>query len=249
MILNPANYWKVMAGLFVAILIFAALFFAFPELDLIVSGWFYDPISGQFAGRSAFFLGLREIINGTFNLLVIVLLVLWVFTFVRGAKSTLGPSWFWGFPLITILIGPGVLVNLILKAHWGRARPDAVFAGDAEFSLPFIMTDQCAANCSFVSGEASSLATLAMLIAILIGPHFSRKRLIYFACGALAVYGCFIRIYMGRHFLSDTIFAVLFCAVVLWVFWGLFQMGQRHTQIPSLIRNLSIYGFFAKRDL
>ena len=242
MILLPANYWKVMAGLLGATLGFAVLFLAVPEIDIVVSSWFYNEETGQFAGRSAFFLALREIINGAFNIIVLSLLGLWVVALWRGPTRALVPAWYWGFPLAAILLGPGLLVNVLLKGHWGRARPDAVFAGDANFTLPFVMTDQCDVNCSFVSGEASSLSTLAMLIAVMIAPSLgavARKRLLW-GCGALAAYGCFIRVFMGRHFISDTIFAVLFCAIVIWCIWGAMAIGQRQDEmklVPAKIKS------------
>jgi lipid A 4'-phosphatase len=244
MFLHPANYWKVMAGLLFATLGFAMLFLTIPEIDLVVSGWFYTPETDQWAGQKWLWLSLREFVNTCFDLTVIALLVLWAWTLIKGSKSSKIPAWYWGFPLITILTGPGVIANLIFKANWGRARPETVqeFGGELTFSPPFVIEDQCAHNCSFVSGEASSLSTLAMLIAVLIIPHVKnhvRRNWTIFAA-SLLFWGCFSRIFMGRHFLSDTIFAVLFCAITLWVFWGVFGLGKRQNQCAQTVDLLAV---------
>lgn len=250
MLLHPDHYWKVMAGLLFITLGFAILFLAIPEIDLIVSGWFYNSDTNSFMGTSWLFLTLREIINFSFNLIVIALLVLWAIALVRGPVRCVVPAWYFAFPLATILIGPGLIVNTVLKGNWGRARPEHIleFGGDKTFSAPFLMVDECARNCSFVSGEASSLATLGMLIAVIFGAQLSgamRVRVLS-GCSALIVYGCFIRIFMGRHFLSDTIFAVLFCAIILWALWGLFRMGARSQTITRHIMHNPrvLYPFF-----
>ena len=64
--------------------------------------------------------------------------------------------------------GPGLVVNGVLKAFWGRARPSQIleFGGAAQFTPPVQIADQCARNCSFVSGEASGVTMLAIAIGV-----------------------------------------------------------------------------------
>jgi len=61
------------------------------------------------------------------------------------------------FSLLTLALGPGLLVNSLLKSHWGRARPIEVsaFGGARSFSPAYIIAQQCSRNCSFVSGDAA----------------------------------------------------------------------------------------------
>ena len=60
------------------------------------------------------------------------------------------------FLLLTLALGPGLLVNGFLKSHWGRARPSEVstFGGRQSFSPAYVIAHQCRHNCSFVSGDA-----------------------------------------------------------------------------------------------
>ena len=119
---------------------------------------------------------------------------------------------------MTYLLGPALLVDGILKAQWGRARPANIteFGGPLEFSPALRLSDQCPSNCSFVSGEGAGAT--AMLIAVMLVLRNQKSgrysRLAGRIAIAIAVTGLGLRIVMGRHFLSDTLFAVLFVTLI-----------------------------------
>ena len=50
-----------------------------------------------------------------------------------------------------------IIVNVLLKGFWGRARPNDILelGGEENFSAWFQYSDACSTNCSFVSGDAS----------------------------------------------------------------------------------------------
>jgi membrane-associated phospholipid phosphatase len=75
------------------------------------------------------------------------------------------------------------------------------------------MTDQCASNCSFVSGEASSAAWIAA-VAVLMTPQAWRPVLIP-AAFAYAAALSFNRLLFGGHFLSDIVLSWAITALVL----------------------------------
>jgi len=109
-------------------------------------------------------------------------------------------------------MGPGILANVVLKDHWGRARPKQVveFGGAKTFSPPLIPTDQCANNCSFVSGEAAAIF-MPFYAAGLVVPQWSATLL---AAGTVCGFAAgLVRIAQGAHFLSDVIFAGVFMAM------------------------------------
>ena len=59
---------------------------------------------------------------------------------------------------LSYLIGPGLLVNGILKSYVGRVRPRDLmeFGGDKTFSETYPpLFGECVSNCSFVSGDVS----------------------------------------------------------------------------------------------
>jgi lipid A 4'-phosphatase len=118
----------------------------------------------------------------------------------------------WCFLAAMLAIGPGLVANVILKDNWGRARPRQVveFGGTKQFTPPLVPARECARNCSFVSGEASS-AYAPFFAAALLLPQF---RLALIAGGTLSGLAAgLIRMSQGGHFLSDVLFAGIFMAL------------------------------------
>lgn len=118
-----------------------------------------------------------------------------------------------------LLIGPGLLVNGLFKAYWGRARPRDIteFGGTAQFTPPVQITDQCTANCSFVSGEGALAIMAALVVWALcrrLTPAPRARHALFAGLALFAMTGAGLRIAMGAHFLSDTIFAGLICGYV-----------------------------------
>jgi lipid A 4'-phosphatase len=118
----------------------------------------------------------------------------------------------WWFLIAVLAVGPGLVANVVLKDNWGRARPRTVieFGGKKHFTPALIPATECARNCSFVSGEASS-AFVPFFAAALLLPQFRRT---LFCAGLVVGLGAgLIRIAQGGHFLSDVIFAGIFMAL------------------------------------
>lgn len=81
----------------------------------------------------------------------------------------------------TMLVGPFLIVNGIFKTFWGRARPRDIdlFGGSKAFSLPLEISNQCAWDCSFMSGHTA--VAFWLLAPALLAPKkfrfFARLRL------------------------------------------------------------------------
>jgi lipid A 4'-phosphatase len=123
------------------------------------------------------------------------------------------------FLLLSLAIGPGLLVNGGLKEGWSRPRPGDVinFGGSHAFMPWWDPRGGCDSNCSFVSGETSSATWLAAP-AMLVPPPWR-----YAALGAVAVYTTSIgvaRMMAGGHFLSDVLFAAILTGLVIWCVHG-----------------------------
>jgi len=145
--------------------------------------------------------------------LVLLLIGLSIYYFVKANNHF--KKYIYLFLLCSLLIGPGLLVNVLLKnSSTGRARPSHLvdFNGDKTYTAPFQYSGQCAKNCSFVSGHAS----LGFFF-IGLGWLLANRR--YFWIGF--IFGCisgFTRIAQGGHFFSDVVFAFW---AVYWVNIGL----------------------------
>ena len=118
------------------------------------------------------------------------------------------------FVIAVLIVGPGVVANLILKDNLGRARPREVieFGGTKAYSPPLLPSRECDRNCSFVSGEASSQFAAFFALAFVL-PQF-RKALIGVALVAGTVAGA-VRITQGGHFVSDVVFAGIAMALTV----------------------------------
>jgi len=107
------------------------------------------------------------------------------------------------FIFSTVLFNLIIVVNVVLKNTWGRARPNDILqlGGNQIFTPWFQISDSCINNCSFVSGDASVGFSLITFF-------FITKKILYlwlslffgFLIGA-------IRILEGGHFLSDVLIA------------------------------------------
>lgn len=207
-------------GVAVMFLLAALVFTLWPEVDLWFSGFFHDPAAGFWLVGSP----LLEFWRDTAWNLSIAMFLLAVagllLALVRRQLLGVAPR-IWGFIAALYLIGPILLVNELLKEHWGRARPamtDA-FGGTAAFSPALIPSDQCASNCSFVSGEGSAAVALGIAMLALV-PAVERRaprgfvRAWRWAAVLIPFATLLQRIATGRHFLSDSVFATLFMLAI-----------------------------------
>ncbi|NMG42787.1 phosphatase PAP2 family protein [Aromatoleum toluvorans] len=206
----------------VTVLACAALFTVFPQIDLAVSGAFYDPLHGFSGDHNPFVQSLYRGIPLMSRATVIGLFIaLFAYSFQRGAtgrKRRIQVAYL----IAALLLGPGLLVDVALKDYWGRARPVKVaeFGGTKTFTPAMRPSDQCDSNCSFVSGHASAgfyLVSLGFL-----GGAAARRRwtLIGLAVGAIFGMG---RIAQGGHFLSDVVFSFYVTWFAAWAAWALFR--------------------------
>ncbi|MDP1586674.1 MAG: phosphatase PAP2 family protein [Prosthecobacter sp.] len=184
-----------------------------PGLDLAFSGLFYAQGAGFFWDRDAFLGFVREaaptIIIGTF----VFCLLLWI-TGMMFSQSFLGiTTRKMAFLLSTLLLGPGLVVETVLKSYWGRARPNdtVFFGGEATFTPPMWIGQECAHNCSFVSGHAA-LAFWMCAYGFLLPAPWRRQGIVAgLVCGLLVG---LVRVIQGAHFLSDVVFAGAFVLIV-----------------------------------
>lgn len=211
----------------------ALVFTLWPEVDLWFSGLFHDPAAGFWLAASPLLEFWRD---SAWNLSIAMFLcaVAGLLFGLAGRQVAGVTARVWGFIAALYLTGPILLVNEVLKEHWGRARPamSDAFGGPEAFSPALIPSDQCASNCSFVSGEGSAAVTLGIAMFALL-PAVERRapRGVVLAWRWAAILIPFAtllqRIVTGRHFLSDSVFATLFMPVIALVLDRLILAPQR----------------------
>ncbi len=238
----------------IAALIAGIVFTAYPELDLTFSQLFIvGPYKGfvfNYPGPGmALRLALRIVFWGGAVTAAAGLLLSCCYA---RKLLTLGfPQWF--FVVACLLIGPGLLSNALLKENWGRARPIHTqnFGGSQPFTPALEPAENCQRNCSFVSGEASSLYALFFALALLVRRR--RIAMLLLGVGAGTAAGL-VRIAQGGHFLSDVVFAgILMAFVVVSIYWLFFRWkpeffaenGPIHQKAHSLWAHLGTLGQIA----
>ena len=126
------------------------------------------------------------------------------------------------FVILAFAIGPGLLVNVVLKNNSHRPRPANVqdFGGSSDYAPPFDFSGACDTNCSFVAGDPSM--GFGFLAVALLLPPARRNRAAVAAIGLGAAIGL-MRILWGAHFFSDVVFSgIATCAAVLALHWAMF---------------------------
>jgi lipid A 4'-phosphatase len=212
---------RLIVGFLTCTMATSAFFWFFPEVDLSVSRWFFSLGDGFSLSRNSSLRWLRNSSPWVMSAVILVILV-------QVLRDAINRALTWSrvrnpiYLLSALALGPGLVVNGLLKAHWGRPRPNQVdvFGGEAMHQKVWVISDWCARNCSFVSGEASSSAWL--VAAALVTPRSVRLA----ATATALVYAVSLslnRIAFGGHFLSDVVLAWLICGLVFSILHRLVQ--------------------------
>ncbi len=196
--------WLITLGFLAAA---CAAFVLWPQLDLSLSGLFWRPAERFYLTESWWAVALYRAVP-LVTWLTVSGAVLWLVislarphTLPWGAREA-------GFVIAVFAVGPGLLVNVVFKDNWGRARPRDVvqFGGTRQFTPPLALADQCDKNCSFTAGHPAAALALASL-AWLVGTRRRRTILsLAVLAGAAAGVG---RVVQGAHFTSDVLFSAL----------------------------------------
>ncbi len=210
----------------ILLLLLAGIFLAFPQIDLTVSGWFYDPASDSWPLNHH---PISDSIYALFRyvpyVLLPLLLITVALTFVRGGIDKRQRR-VWVFLLVTLLAGPGILVHNVFKETFDRARPKQVeeFGGHSGFTPAWVISDRCEKKkcASFVSGHS------AMGFWLMAFAWIFRRRSWFWAGIVVGSVVSAVRIVQGGHFLSDTIFAGFVC---YFVYRGLSAWLLGHSRI------------------
>lgn len=185
--------------------------FSITAVDTGASALFY---AGGFSWNPR---GLLEFARAAVPTLILGTLLFCVLVWIMTLFSR---DWIWGlstrpviYLIVTAVLGPGLLVETLLKPNWGRARPKdiALFGGEHAYSAPFVVAAECTRNCSFVSGHAA-IAFWVTAYAFLLPPQWRGVGL-WLGAGVGLVVG-FVRVVQGAHFASDVAVAGLMVVAV-----------------------------------
>lgn len=188
------------------------LLFNITRLDIILQSYFYKPGEGWFLKfkpfwdyfyRYGIFPGYLFGIAG----LIMIALSYWNTKYIKYRRAAL-------MLVYTLVLGPGLIINLGLKDHWGRPRPFEIreFGGKHEF-LCVCVPGESEGGKSFPCGHCSMGFFLAVPYLIL---RKNNSRLAYTFLVSGIIYGLLIglsRMIAGGHFASD----VLWSGSLVWL--------------------------------
>lgn len=198
------------------------------NVDLAIASLFFDPATGRFIGQNVPTVAmLRD--HGVVAIATCIACIL-----LSAAKYL--P---WRLPSIptrtalalaaSLLLGPGLLVNGILKEHWDRPRPLQVteFGGTQSYVNWWNPGGTCERNCSFVSGESATAAWMFGPAMYLPAPW--RAAALAGAAAFTALMGG-LRMSVGAHFFSDVLLGALSTVLILLAMRFLFDRLPRPMQ-------------------
>lgn len=185
-----------------------------PVIDLMTANYFYHSDTHQFVSNDIVYYFYTY---GQLPAIFLALVAAMIFLFSYAISSWKQ----WRSPalvcLLTVILGAGVIVNAVLKDHWGRPRPKQVieFGGIQQFR-PYYSPNffhQPEPSKSFPCGHCSmGFAFFALAI---IGQRLHDKRVFWTGIILAITLGIALsitRIVQGGHFVSDT----LMSALVMW---------------------------------
>ena len=201
------------------------VFGIWPGLDLWVSGLFFASKTGVDGFASGIWNQLRLAVWRVSEIVLALSVLAYLAQRIAPFPLLRATRHLSGFTAALYLLGPGLLVDVLLKPLWGRARPAQVtdFGGSLAFTPPHVLSHQCTSNCSFVAGEMAGAVALAVVFFMVVDRMKGRITLSQqrIAQGLILLVPLFVgvqRIAAGRHFLSDVILSTIFvllCAVLL----------------------------------
>lgn len=229
---NDLSHMRITIWVTFATLALVILFATFPSIDLRFSALFFSPVEQPWSGREPFPEWLRDTLREGTELATLLAFMILVGNLRLGTLQRTG--WrVWAFLCGPVILCAGLLVNGVLKATIGRARPFSVteFGGQQLFTPPFQYSAQCYSNCSFSSGETALIASFFLPLCVLVWPRLQRRGRL--AMGSIAagviVLMSGLRIAAGGHFLSDVVMSILFSALTTLFLYRALVIGRhRH---------------------
>jgi len=193
----------------------AILFTVFPQWDMAISSLFWDASRRNFALAAApWARTARSLANYIPWAIAAPAFAAIVLKLIFPAGKMFMPARAAVLLALTMAVGPGLIVNGILKQEWGRPRPVHVdsFGGKDAFKSWYETDGTCPGNCSFVSGEGALGFWLTAPASLVPGPAGTVAMVAAVTFGAVAGG---LRIAFGGHFFTDVVFSAVLVVLIV----------------------------------
>ena len=195
------------------VLVIVTLVFRFTDLDLIISDFWYQRIENWYWASTSNTLWGWIYIYGTgpasFVLLAAFVAIVYTLVISHNKLTRMKAICI----ILAILLGPGAIINGILKPNFGRPRPYAIERyGESEQFLKILEFGK--EGNSFPSGHASAGFVLTILFYVF---YCHRKKLAWLSLAGSLLLGLILsvaRIAQGGHFASDVFWSFSITQIV-----------------------------------
>jgi membrane-associated PAP2 superfamily phosphatase len=199
-----------------------AIFNLFP-IDIAVQRLFYSDSGHWSTGNKLLF----QLLYRYASFPALILAVGGLFLFIRSFRHGQGRRWRMVglFLILAMAIGPGLIVNSLLKDRWGRPRPRDIvqFGGKYAYEAP-LEHDSSSPGKSFPSGHASMGFYFYTLYFLLRGRKARPARFAFLFATSFGLLIGLGRVTQGGHFSSDIIWAgglVYLCTAIIFHVMGM----------------------------
>jgi lipid A 4'-phosphatase len=189
-----------------ATIVVSVIAIAYPTIDQATTRMFYDG-AGRFPARNMPALRAVHVMGYWATYLVVAALLALLVARLSRSRFADAVSWrAWWFLTLGLALGPGLIVNGLLKPLTNRPRPvqTDLFGGHHPFVAAWSLGESGLDHRSFASGEAAAAMYLVAFAFVVAAPW--RKSI-----AGLAVLWAFVislnRIAFGAHYLSDVLVA------------------------------------------
>ncbi len=212
------------------------LSFQFSDLDLLFQSRFYDPQRGGWYLKELSWVKFINRYHARYLTISMALISISCISlsFLKPASFSRSRPYA-SFALIALLVGPGLMVNVLLKPHWGRPRPRQVFEfnGNREYRQALTLKSPRRGR-SFPSGHAATAFATCMLFHL----FRERKKWAYAGLAFGLIQGSlagFARIANGAHFLTDVLWAgILIFALNGFLYYCVWNLPEKIRQPQSV---------------
>jgi lipid A 4'-phosphatase len=215
------KYLNVQVYIWLAFLITSTIFVMFPQIDLYVTSFFYN--ENTFLLKDSMF---ERFFYKSVPIMISITSIGSIAIFIYNQitkKNILNINKrAILFIILFLSIAPGLIVNSILKEHWGRARPAQTiqFGGNMQFTPAFVISPENGNSFSCGHGAAAfSMLGFALLA--------KRRRKLWITLAL--TYGVLVsiaRIIAGGHFLSDTVTSFFIVYISTYILYKLIMKDE-----------------------
>jgi membrane-associated PAP2 superfamily phosphatase len=214
-------------GLIAALAIAAVvglLFGIYPHLDIRVTGLLFNPEFYTFNMRQTLS-PVRDAAMWLITVLAVLPVIAVVVKLILPHRPMLMRPRAILFLIVTLALGPGLVVNGLAKEHWGRPRPIEVqqMGGTHPFVAWWDPRGTCDKNCSFVSGDVSGGFWTLAPAALTPAPW---RPLAYAGAIVLGSGIAVLRMLFGGHFFTDAVFAGVITFLIVWLGYNILYRWQ-----------------------